>query len=176
MPKPDDSHLDGPNALDDSAALDESGAEEREPESRAGLPTETRVIRALQVAGVLGFTLLIVGLVASGLVASRLRPPVLTGQRSLVTTPFLWAIVLWTAALVFDAVAFRTSQLDLLIKRPLQVAAALSGALLVVPCLSLALRRPTSAPHQLARSRTWLPTPLAPPCFGGQRSRSDGSS
>ncbi len=90
-----------------------------------------RIVFALRQAGLLGIALLV-----AGLVTERLRPDEAL-DRGIASTPFLWAIVLWLAVLLFHAVAFEDAQTRALEGMPLYAAAGVGAALFLTGLVKL---------------------------------------
>jgi hypothetical protein len=84
-----------------------------------------RVVYALRQAALLAVALLV-----AGLVTQRLRPPEAL-DRGFVSTPFLWAIVLWLVVLLINAVAFHESEMRTLERVPLLAALAIGAVVFI---------------------------------------------
>ena len=97
----------------------------------ASAPVGERLTFALRQWAWLGFALLV-----AGLVTEQLRPDE-TLDRGIASTAFLWAIVLWLAALVFGALAFDDPQDHLLDTKPLLGAAAISTVIFLIGLVTL---------------------------------------
>lgn len=107
-----------------SAVTDRSGR-------RSGTTVGDRIVFAVRQGALLGVALLV-----AGLVTERLRPEE-TLDRGIASTPFLWAIVLWFAVLLFAAVAFNEPQTRALEGPPLYVAAGIGGIVFLTGLVAL---------------------------------------
>ncbi len=88
--------------------------------------TGDRLLFAMRQAALMAFALLV-----AGLVTERLRPDE-TLDRGIVSTPFLWAIVVWLVVLVFNAVAFEQTQMRALENLPLYAAATIGALVFLI--------------------------------------------
>jgi len=89
-------------------------------------PIDQRIVFALRQCAFVAVALLIVGLVAA-----RLRPAEAL-ERGIVSTPFLWAIVVWTIVLFVNALAFDQSRMRELEQGPLYVSLILGAAVFAI--------------------------------------------
>lgn len=95
------------------------------PEHTTTPPTRAeRLTFALRQTAALGGCLIL-----GGMVVERLRPEA-AGTRGFISTPFVWAAVIWAALLLLDALAFDHSQLRRLDRLPLAVG-GIAGALVL---------------------------------------------
>jgi hypothetical protein len=94
-------------------------------------PLAERIIFALRQAALLGVALLV-----AGLVTERLRPDQVL-DRGIASTPFLWAIVLWLAALLFNAIAFERPQTRALEGLPLFAASGAGAVVFLAGLITL---------------------------------------
>ena len=101
------------------------------PDDAAPSEIGERVTFALRQSGLLGLALLV-----AGQVTVRLRPDE-TVDRGFVDTPFLWAIVVWLAVLLFHAFAFERSQMRELEGRPLMASLAIGAMVAAIGLASL---------------------------------------
>ena len=99
---------------------------EQEVSEAADLPVSERLTFAGRQAAIMAVALLILSSVTE---ASR---PSEAADRDLVTSPFLWSIVLWMALLLFNALAFERSQMRELEGVPSLVSLALGVAFFAV--------------------------------------------
>lgn len=94
-------------------------------------PVAERIVFALRQAALLGVALLV-----AGLVTERLRPDQVL-DRGIASTPFLWAIVLWFAALLFNAIAFEQPRTRALEGLPLFAAAGVGAVVFLTGLITL---------------------------------------
>jgi hypothetical protein len=94
-------------------------------------PVAERIVFALRQAALLGVALLV-----AGLVTERLRPDQML-DRGIASTPFLWAIVLWFAALLFNAIAFDQPHTRALEGTPLFAAAGIGAVVFLTGLITL---------------------------------------
>ncbi len=94
-------------------------------------PVAERIVFALRQAALLGVALLV-----AGLVTERLRPDQVL-DRGIASTPFLWAIVLWFAALLFNAIAFEQPRTRALEGLPLYAAVGVGAAVFLTGLITL---------------------------------------
>jgi len=94
-------------------------------------PIGERIVFALRQGAILGFALLV-----AGLVTERLRPDE-AFDRGIASTPFLWAIVVWFAVLIFSAIAFDEPQTQVLEAKPLFGAGVIGAFVFVTGLVTL---------------------------------------
>ena len=99
---------------------------EQEVSEAADFPVSGRLTFAGRQAAIVAVALLILSSVTE---ASR---PSEAADRDLVTSPFLWSIVLWAALLLFNALAFERSQMRELEGVPSMIALALGVVVFAV--------------------------------------------
>lgn len=87
------------------------------------MPRNERIIFACRQAAIVGVPLLF-----ASAVTERLRPDEAL-ERNVISTPFLWAIVIWLIALLFHAAAFEQSQVRDLEREPMIAAAVIAAVL-----------------------------------------------
>jgi len=87
----------------------------------------SRLTLALRQVATLGGCLIL-----GGMVVERLRPDEATGAAGYVSTPFVWAAIVWAGLLLLDALAFEQSLIRRLERTPLLVGAAVGIVVLVV--------------------------------------------
>ena len=101
-----------------------------ETQIAAPVARQERIIFALRQAVLLGAALLL-----AGLVTERLRP-VEASDRGIGSAPFLWAILLWLVVLLVNALAFERSQMHMLERAPLFLAASIGVVTFIVGMIS----------------------------------------
>ena len=111
-------------------SMTETSKQTAEPESPIR-PLNERLVFALRQAAAIAVALLV-----AGLVTARMRPDEVL-ERGGATTPFLWAIVVWLAVLIFGAVAFDRPQTDAIDTQPLYGGMIAGAIVFVVGAVSI---------------------------------------
>ena len=101
------------------------------PTEAASAPVAERILFALRQAALLAVALLI-----AGLITERARPFEVL-DRGLASTAFLWAIVVWLAVLLFNAIAFEQSQIRTIEATPLYGALAIGAFVFAAGLVSI---------------------------------------